>query len=268
MTTNRSNRTHDGFALPLVLWLIAILTVSVGLLTLSSSNRHLEAVTLSDRVAAEAVARAGIAYANLRLDPRLGAERWAPDGQSHAWNYDEYELTIVIRDEGGKFDLNAGDLEVLQALMQLGEIGPDQMSAVLNGLGAMRAARLSRQDGVTAPNAVPTRLFTVASLTQLPGVSGETLARLAPELTVYSGRALPDVALADARMRAALVASGKAVGTPVGSANGSGLYQIEVTAHRAERPPGQVQVVEQWAPRYDGGIDTRWLAWGHGRWQQ
>ena len=259
---------HRGFALPLVLWLIAILTVAIGLLALSSSNRHLESVTLSDRVAAEAAARAGIAYANLRLDPHLGTQRWAPDGQSHAWNYDDYELTIVIRDEWGKFDLNAGDPDVLRALMQLEEIAPDQASAVLDGLGAMHAARLSRQDGVTQATQTPARLFTVAALTQLPGVSAETLARLAPELTVYSGRMLPDAASADARMRSALVAAGKAAGTPVGAANGSGLYQIEATASRRGRPAGRVQVVEQWTPRYDGGIETRWLAWEHGRWQQ
>ncbi|WP_165782415.1 type II secretion system protein GspK [Solilutibacter silvestris] len=253
--------------MPLVLWLIAIMTTAIALLAMSASNRHLQSSTLGDRVAAEAAARAGINYAVARMDARLGAQRWLPDGQPRKWDYDGYELTIVIRDEWGKFDLNAGDPDVLRALMQLDDMPPDEMSAVIEGLGVMRTARLSRQEGMNDAGDMPTHLFTVASLSQLRGVSPEILARLAPELTVYSGRSLPDMGLADARMRTALMASGKAVGTPVGIATGSGLYDIDVTAIRPGKPPGRVWVVLQQMPRYDGGIEIKWLAWGHGVWQ-
>ncbi len=263
----KTRSANDGFALPLVMWLIALMVAAIAMLALAASNRHLQSSTLGDRVEAEAAARAGINYAVARMDAGLGEQRWRPDGQPHAWNYNGHELTITIRDEWGKFDLNAGDPDVLRALMQLQDIPPDQISAVINGVGAMRAARLSRQEGAGG-NDMPTRLFNVASLSQLPGVAPETLARLAPELTVYSGRPLPDIASADARMRSALVAAGKAAGTPVGNANGSGLYDIDAVASRADRPPGRVQVVLQWTPRYDGGIEVRWLAWEHGRWQQ
>lgn len=259
---------QGGFALPLVLWLIALMVAAIALLAMSASNRHLESSTLGDRVEAEAAARAGINYAVARMDARLGAQRWLPDGQPRQWNYDGHELTITVRDEWGKFDLNTGDPDVLRALMQLEDIAPEQVSAVINGLGAMRAARLSRQEGMNDVNGAPTRMFNVASLSQLPGVSTETLARLAPELTVYTGRPLPDMTLADARMRTAMVAAGKAAGTPVGNANGSGLYDIDVVANRPDHPSGRMNVVLQLTPRYDGGIDIRWLAWEHGRWQQ
>ena len=156
------------------------------------------------------------------------------------------------------------------ARRRAGLLGPgDQPRRRPLGVGAMRAARLSRQEGAGSAD-MPTRLFNVASLSQLPGVAPETLARLSPELTIYTGRPLPDMALADARMRSALVAAGKAAGAPVGNnnANGSGMYDIDVVASRQDRPPGRVQVVLQWTPRYDGGIEVRWLAWEHGRWQQ
>ncbi len=258
----------DGFALPLVLWLIALMVAAIAMLAMTASNRHLQSSTMADRVEAETAARAGINYAVARMDARLGEQRWLPDGQPHQWNYGGHALTITIRDEWGKFDLNAGDPDVLRALMQLQDIPPEQISAIINGLGAMRAARLSRQEGLNDANNMPTRIFNVASLSQLPGVSPETLASLAPELTVYSGRSLPDITLADARMRTALVAAGKAAGMPVGNANGSGLYNIDVVASRPDHPPGRVNVVLQGTPRYDGGIEIRWLAWEHGRWQQ
>lgn len=270
-----------GFALPLVLWLIVVLMTMIALLAYAARVGHIESRTQFDRVEAESAARAGIVYAVARMDPSLGAEAWGPSMQPRRLELEGYRIDIHIRDESGKFDLNAGDIDVFRALLQHKQLPDDQASRLISGVTALRqdnARSISPLPPV--PGAPPLsgagrdqRIDAISSLRQWPGVSSATVAALSDDITVHSGLTLPDIRMASPAMQQALVRSGRAPADGQRAATespefGSGTVAIESVATRPGRPPGRVRVVLRVFPRSSGGMASTWLAWEHGRWMQ
>lgn len=263
-----------GFALPLVLWLIGVLMAMVMGVAYSAKLGHIESRTRFDRVEAEAAARAGIALAVARTDPRLGDAAWSPSPSTRQLALDDWQIRLTLRDEAGKFDLNHGDLALLPALLQALRVPPAQGAALLAALEARRGQDIRAPASPFGPSlpAPASRAITgVSELRQWPGLAPDTLARIAPELTVHGQASLPDWRAASPAMRQALAASGHAGVDDAGGsgpASGSGTYAIESVARRPGKPPGRVFAVLRVTPRTHGGMDSVWLAWGHGSWGQ
>lgn len=279
MSTHRPSR---AFALPLVLWLIAVLMTLIVVLAYAARIGHIESRTQFDRVEAESAARAGITYAVARMDSSLGTDAWGPSLQRRSLELEGYRIDITIRDESGKLDLNSGDIEVLRALLQVRQIPADQASRLLAGVTAMRQNNARFASPLPpVPGAPPAasgreqRIATLSTLRQWPGIAASTVAGLRDDLTVHSGLPLPDARLASAAMRQALVQTGRAParvedGTQEfgGMEFGSGTFAIESVATRPGRPAGRIYVVLRAFPRSGGGMASTWLAWEHGRWTQ
>ena len=273
-----TRRLRRGFALPLMLWLIAILMTMVAVLAYSAKVGHIEARAQFDRVQAEAAARAGIAYAVARNDRALGSEAWGPSMTPRRLQLDGWDIQITLRDEAGKFDLNQGDPDLLAALMQARQVPAEQRARIVGGLQALRrdntgiAPPLPAVPGAPPPvTGVVRTIASVSELRQWPGVSAETLARIGGELTVHGNAAQPEWRLASPAMREALTAIGRAgtdTSPAAGPEFGSGTYAIESIARRPGRPPGRVFVVLRAFPRASGGMASVWLAWEHGSWGQ
>lgn len=267
-----------GFALPLVLWLIAILMTMVAVLAYSAKVGHIESRAQFDRVQAEAAARAGIAYAVARSDRTLGSDAWGPSMAPRQWQLDGWDIEISMRDEAGKFDLNHGDTDLLAALLRAKQVPADQAARIVGGVQALRRDNAGVANPMPAvPGAPPPvvgKARSIASLSELrqwPGVGADALARIGGELTVHGNSAQPEWRLASPAMREALAAIGRA-GTDTSPASGvefgSGTYAIESIARRPGRPPGRVFVVLRAFPRASGGMASVWLAWEHGSWRQ
>lgn len=268
-----------GFALPLVLWLIAILMMMVAVVAYSAKVGHIEGRAQYDRAEAEAAAKAGIAYAVARSNPVLATEAWGPRLEAYALQLDGWSIRITIRDEAGKFDLNHGDPELLRALMQVEQVPADQAARLIAGLQTSRQRNLGAVNPLPhTPGAPPAtsdgkreRIVSVSELRQWPGIAPATLQRLRDELTVHGEQAVPQWRLASASMKRALANNGQ-VGVetaPVaGPEFGSGIYAIESVAERPGRSPGRVFAVLRVSPRAQGGMTSIWLAWEHGRWMQ
>ena len=277
MTSHQSRRA-SGFALPLVLWLIVILMTMVGVLAYSAKVGHIESRAQFDRVEAEAAAQAGITYAVARMTPQLDAEAWGPSFESRNLQLDDWSITLTIRDESGKFDLNHGPLELLAALMQARQVPASQAALVTAKLTEQRRDAAGFVNPIPAvpgapPAAGPTgrKIASISELRQWQGIEPATIDLLADELTVHSSAARPEWRLASPSMRKALADTGQAgVDTrPASGAElGSGTYAIESIAQRSGRPPGRVFVVLRAFPRGGGGMASTWLAWEHGRWTQ
>lgn len=276
-------RPSHGFALPLVLWLIAVLMTLIAVLAYSARVGHIESRAQLDRVEAESAARAGITYAVARMDPSLGVEAWGPSRQARSLELDGYRIAITIRDEAGKLDLNSGDVEVLRALLQEKQVPQDQASRLLAGVMAMRQhnarfiSPLPPVPGAPPPPAAGRnqRIEALSALRQWPGVRTDTVAALADDLTVHAGLSLPDARQASPAMRRALVQTGRLSATAAVADStsgqvefGSGTYAIESVATRPGRPAGRIRVVLRVFPRSGGGMASTWLAWEHGRWTQ
>ena len=199
-----------GAALLLVLWLIALLTALIGAFALTAKIEGLQGRVLHRGVIAGEAARAGVEYALVRVadpDPR---RQWRPDGRPYRWQFGDVQLDVAMVDENGKIDLNQADATLLSSLFQ--QVG---------GLAQADAARLASAvldwrdpDLLTQPEggaedpdyeaaerhygAKDAPFESVAELEQVLGMTPALYAKVAPDLTVFSGRTRPDPAFASA----------------------------------------------------------------------
>jgi general secretion pathway protein K len=213
-------RPARGAALLLVLWLIVLLTALVGGFALVARTEYLQGRTLVRGLVAGNAARAGLEYALTRLAHADVRRQWRPDGRPYEWRFGDAELEITIIDENGKVDLNQSDIGLLTALL------------VATGVEQAQAARIAAAvvdwrdpDQLTQPagggedpdyasaglpyGAKDAEFESIAELEQILGMTPEIYARLAPHVTVYSGRSRPEPAFASAEVLTALGMDGE-----------------------------------------------------------
>lgn len=256
-------RMH-GAALLLVLWLVALLTALVGAYALTARMEALQGRVGSRGAIAQEVARAGIEYALVRVADRNPETHWQPNGRPYAWTFDGQQVQVRIVDETGKVDLNQADVPLLSRLMQaLGEPADasdalaaaivdwrdaDNLTQPVGGAEDSDYAAAEREYGAKdAP------FETVAEVEQVLGLTPDLYARLAPFLTLYSGRAQPDATYAPGPVlqamgvdAAAWLAQRNATGATGGPqlvGAGSGTYSIESRARLADGREASVRTV-------------------------
>lgn len=196
-------RRMRGAALLLVLWLIVLLSALVGAFALTARTEALQGRVLYHGIVAEQAARAGLDYAITRIeqaDPRL---QWLPDGRDYRWQFADAAITVKIVDESGKVDLNQADATLLGALFEVAGTPPDQAARVAGAILDWRDPDPLTQPSGGAEDAdygaagraygAKDALFeSVAEVEQVLGMTPALYARVAPYLTVYSGRMQPD----------------------------------------------------------------------------
>lgn len=204
-----------GAALLLVLWLVAMLAALVGAFAMIAQVEHLQGQVLFRGVVARQAARAGLEYAMTRLgapDPRLA---WIPDGRTHEWTYRDARIELVVVDEQGKVDLNLADHPLLSRLLQATGSEPrdadDIAAAVLDWRDPdpLTQPAGGAEDPAYAAEGLPygakdAPFEDVSELQQVLGVDRALFERVAPYLTVHSGRPHPDPAFAAAPVLTAI----------------------------------------------------------------
>lgn len=253
-----------GAALLLVLWLVALLTALVGAYALTARMEALQGRVGSRGAMAQEIARAGMEYALVRVADRNPETHWQPNGRAYAWRFDGHEVQVRIIDETGKVDLNQADVPLLSRLMQaLGE-PPDTGDALAAAIVDWRDADdLSQPVGGAEDDdyaaagrpygAKDAPFETIAELEQVLGMTPGLYARLAPFLTLYSGRGQPDATYAQGPVLVAMgmdatawLAQREAAGAAgalqlVGT--GSGTYSIESRARLADGREASLRTV-------------------------
>lgn len=211
-----------GVALLLVMWLIALLAALVGGFAMAARVEYLQGRVLSRGLVAEQAARAGIEYALVRLaddDPR---RRWLPDGRGYEWEFGEARLRIEIIDENGKVDLNTAQLPLLSGLLRALGTDPQEADRLAGAIVDWRDPDVLSQpaggaeDGDYAAAELPygakdSGFETQAELQAVLGMTPQLYAGLAPHLTVFSGRVMPDPAFASAEVLAAMGLDAEAI---------------------------------------------------------
>jgi general secretion pathway protein K len=253
-------RRSRGAALLLVLWLMVLLIALVGAFSLAARTEGLQGHALVDGVQAEQAARAGLEYAMMRVaasDPR---QQWRPDGRPYRWSFADADVEVRIVDEDGKVDLNHADAPLLTGLLAAVGIerpraeklagaiidwrDPDPMTQPSGGAEDADYGAADRPYGAKDAD-----FESPAELLQVLGVTADDYRRIAPYVTVYSGRVMPEAAYAGAPVLTAMGMDGAALvqrreawdpargqalpGVPGGEslqAYGSGTYSIESRA--------------------------------------
>ena len=111
-----------GAALLLVLWLVLLLAGLVAGYALTARVESLQGNGVARSLIAREAARAGVEYAAARMLEQDPARRWAVDGRPYSFNFEGAPVTVTVRDESAKIDLNAASLDLISQLFQaLGE---------------------------------------------------------------------------------------------------------------------------------------------------
>lgn len=262
-----------GVALLLVMWLIALLAALVGAFALIARTEHLQGRVLVRGLVAENAARAGLEYAMTRVAATEPRQQWLPDGRLHRWRYGDSEIEVRIVDENGKIDLNQADGTLLTEFIRQFDVDQQRAAQLAAAIVDWRDPdSLSQpagggEDADYASAGLPygakdAEFESVAELEQVIGFAPELYARMAPHLTVFSGRARPDPAFASAEVLDAMGLDGAEVvasrqrwdpasglpppvmadgGSLVGSS--SGTYSIESRARLADRREAVLRAV-------------------------
>lgn len=198
-----ARRRERGFALLLVIWVLAILSVvAAGFAAATRSETRL-ARNLMEAARARTLAEAGVARATAALLETNPQARWRADGTPYPMSFENGSIRIRIEDENGKIDLNLTPTELLSGLCTELAIDDDTCAALVGGVTERRrAAAPAQPPGFRFGAPPPTQdrqnaAFTsLQELRQIPGVDADTVVRLSPFLTVYgqNGRIDPMVA--------------------------------------------------------------------------
>ena len=199
------NRRQDGMALVVALWLIVLLSImAVG----HARGTHVDTQLASRQVSvakARGHAEAGINHILLMLLSQDG--RQVPvDGRMFAITVDDADVTLAVRQATGLVDLNAASPDHLEAVLKAaGFVKSDRRKVVDAILDWRDGDDLRRLDGIEdddyAAAGMPwtSRDGAFASIDELryiPGIGQDEFERLAPLVTVYSGRGGFDLELA------------------------------------------------------------------------
>lgn len=200
-------KPQRGAALILVLWLIALLAMLVGAFALTARIESWQGRAASDASLGRERARAGLEYALVRVADGQPRTRWLPDGRPYRWRFLDSPLDVRLIDEGGKVDINQADANLLTQLMRVAGAEPDAAAALAAAILDWRDADPLNQPqgGAEDPDYASAGLpygakdapfESIAELQQVLGMTPELYARLAPNVTIYSGRPLPDATYA------------------------------------------------------------------------
>jgi len=196
-------RRAQGAALILVLWLIALLAMLVGAFALTARMESWQGQVARDGSVVREHARAGLEYALVRVVDSQAQTRWLPDGRAYSWSFAGSRVVVRLIDEGGKVDINQADANLLAALLRVRGVEADRAASLAAAILDWRDAdNLSQpQGGAEDPDYAAAGLGygakdapfeSIDELQQVLGMDADLYARIAPYLTIYSGRNLPD----------------------------------------------------------------------------
>jgi general secretion pathway protein K len=202
----RSPGKRRGIALIAVLWVLVLLALMAANFTRITRTETNLARNMVENAKAEALADAAVHRAVLGLLETDDRARWRIDGTAYLYEFGGGTVRIVVEDEGGKIDLNNGEIEHLQGLFQVLGVEDDRASALADAIADFRdeddlrhlnGAEDSDYDAAgLSYGAKDDRFAVVAELRQVLGMTRELYDLAAPFLTVYSNRSSVNTATA------------------------------------------------------------------------
>lgn len=199
-----------GVALLLVLWACALLAVLLGGFAAMARTEGTQARYLFARTQAHYAAEAGIQRAVAALqDP---GSSWRADGRAYHLRFNGTDITVRVTSEDGKVDINSARPEVLENLLEAAGQNPadahQTAQAIVDWRGDATAdvSLVNNNAGPAGVGYSPRHgpFPSVSELQLVQGVSAPLYRRLAPYITIWSGRGVPNAAYAPAEVVAAL----------------------------------------------------------------
>jgi general secretion pathway protein K len=230
-----------GFALILVIWVLALLALLGAEVAADSHSAAVVSRNRLDLAQLRASADAGVTLAVMGLLDPVVAARWQADGRVYDRQYAGQHLAITVADEGGKIDLNAASKELIAGL--LNEFGADRNQQALI-TQAILDRRAQFVPAAPAPSANTGRIFgqshvlnlarlafaDASELRLLPGMTRLLYAHLAPEVTVYSQNPTINPMTASRQTLLAIPGTGPGDADAVVASRRGGAMQLDAEA--------------------------------------
>jgi general secretion pathway protein K len=195
--SGNSGRFQRGIALVLVLWVVTLLAVIAGSFVYGARNTALTAGNQVSIAKARALADAGVYRGLYELaKPTSDGARWNADGRTHSFALDEGEISLVMRDETARIDLNTASDALLKGLLLSVGLDEERANQVLDAILDWRdedelvhpqGAERDQYEAMGLPYIPANAPFrTVAELQNVIGVTPDLYRKLAGALTVFS----------------------------------------------------------------------------------
>lgn len=196
----RRRADQCGVALLLVLWACTLLAILLGGYAMLARTQALQTRYQFAQTRAHYAAEAGVMRAVYAVQDPVVQRRWVGDGRVYPFRFDGAAVSVTVTDEGGKVDLNAATPEVLQGLFRAAGLGQAAAARLASNVVAWRSFpgaddALERAAYAAAGRDYGPRHGPFASLQELQLVLGMTPAlyrRIEPDITLWSGQAIPD----------------------------------------------------------------------------
>lgn len=257
-----------GVALLWVLWIL-VLGTSILLFSLQQSATHQAYAALGRRQSQSmAQTQAGFQYAVQQLNQSQNELAvWLPKNQLLDWQWQGAAMQIQINDESGKIDINLVSQEDLvryfsakgfseprslalsAAIMDYRDV--DDMPSGIYGMEAEQYQALGSDRPANRP------FSAVAELRRIPGLAVSDYHAIEADLSINSGRAVPDLNWAS---EAVVQAFPQGLRAKLGS---SGLYRINVQLTQVQTP-ANLRAIIQITPSDASGRQYRVLSWQQG----
>lgn len=196
---NVMQKSRNGFALVIVIWILTLLSLMAGSFALSMRRESSVTTALKNNAQALALAESGIGLAQYMLKHADVERRWRGDGSVYRLSRSEGgEIRIKIVSEAGKVDINAGSQAQLSAVIKVVTNDSFQQQHLLNSILDWRdeddeprshGAEKKQYQAAGLKYGPSNKPFqTVDELQLVQGVDEAVFARLQPLVTVYSGQ--------------------------------------------------------------------------------
>jgi general secretion pathway protein K len=195
-----------GIALVVVLWTLALLGLIAASFLRDTRTETSLIRNLVENAKAEALADAGIQRAMLGLLDPDEETVWRANGSQYELVLGDGQVQITLQDEAGKIDLNRGVDDELRALLESAGVRGDEARGLVAAIADFRDRDDERRPGGAEDadyaaaglrfGAKDAPFESVEELLQVLGMTRELYERVAPNITVYSGRRHVDLAAA------------------------------------------------------------------------
>ncbi|MET0255114.1 MAG: type II secretion system protein GspK [Luteibacter sp.] len=219
-----------GVALLIVLWGCTLLAIMLGGFAALARTEGLQARYQFAQTRAHYAAEAGVIRAIEGLQSLDMDSRWVADGRVYNFAFDDAKVVITIVDEDGKVDLNAASDDVLTGLFKAAGADDDKAKRLSSAIQDWR-----RAGDAALPNGAKQPQYEAAGLDYGPrngpfatveegrmvlGMDAALWAKVAPALTIWSGRERPNTEHAQPLALAAIPGLGSAGATAILAARG------------------------------------------------
>jgi len=190
-------RRERGVALVLVIWVTVLITVIAAAFIV---ERRTDTMVIGNSLSiarAEALADAGVQRAVFEIYRNDNSpDAWKRDGSRYAMEMDGVPVSVEIRDESAKIDINTGQDQLIRGLLVASGLSDDEANHVLDAILDWRDPDdLKRPNGAEEPDYKAAGLpykpangpfKAIEELQLVLGMRPELYRRIAPFITVYS----------------------------------------------------------------------------------